>query len=313
MANTTSGTTTFEKTFYIDEIVEECYNRLGLFDMSGYNLKTARRSLNIMFQEWGNRGLHYWEVGNTNITLVNGQNEYAIYRSTGDGNSNGVTSTLTAAITTTAQTTGITIASKDRMPTEGTINVGSENISYTGFSGLELTGVTRGVNGTTAATHSNGAAITNFVNGASDILEASFRNSSNVDSPLSKINRSAYQALSNKSATGQPSQYFVQRFIDRVTIQLYLTPGSTENGQVINFNFEKRIQDAGVYTNATNVPYRFVPCMVAGLTYYLSMKYKKDETQALKLIYEDELARALAEDGSPSSTFISPKSYYPTA
>ena len=313
MPNTTSGTTTFEKTFYIDEIVEECYNRLGLFDMSGYNLKTARRSLNIMFQEWGNRGLHYWEVGNTNITLVYGQNEYAIYRSTGDGNSNGVTSTLTAAITTVAQTTGITIASKDRMPTEGTINVGSENISYTGFNSLELTGVTRGVNGTTAATHSNGDAITNFVNGASDILEASFRNSSNVDSPLSKINRSAYQALSNKSATGQPSQYFVQRFIDRVTIQLYLTPGSSENNQVINFNFEKRIQDAGVYTNATNVPYRFVPCMVAGLTYYLSMKYKKDETQALKLIYEDELARALAEDGSPSSTFISPKSYYPTA
>ena len=259
------------------------------------------------------RQLHYWEVGNTNITLVNGQNEYAIYRSTGDGNSNGVTSTLTAAITTTTQTTGITIASKDRMPTEGTINVGSENISYTGFNSLELTGVTRGVNGSTAATHSSGDAITNFVNGASDILEASFRNSSNVDSPLSKINRSAYQALSNKSATGQPSQYFVQRFIDRVTIQLYLTPGSSENNQVINFNFEKRIQDAGVYTNATNVPYRFVPCMVAGLTYYLSMKYKKDETQALKLIYEDELARALAEDGSPSSTFISPKSYYPTA
>ena len=313
MANTTSGTATFDKTFAIDEIIEEAYERIGMQGVSGNQLRMARRSLNIMFQEWGNRGLHYWEVGNTNITLVNGQNEYAIYRSTGDGNSNGVTSTLTAAITTTSQTTGITIASKDRMPTEGTINVGSENISYTGFNSLELTGVTRGVNGTTAATHSNGAAITNFVNGASDILEASFRNSSNVDSPLSKINRSAYQALSNKSATGQPSQYFVQRFIDRVTIQLYLTPGSSENGQVINFNFEKRIQDAGVYTNATNVPYRFVPCMVAGLTYYLSMKYKKDETQALKLIYEDELARALAEDGSPSSTFISPKSYYPTA
>ena len=313
MANTTSGTTTFDKTFSIDEIIEESYNRLGQFDMSGYNLKTARRSLNIMFQEWGNRGLKFWEVANTNITLVNGQNEYKIFRSTADGNSNGVTSTLTAAITSTTATTGITLASIDNMPTTGTINIGSENISYTGFNSLELTGVTRGVNGTTAATHSSGDAITNFVNGASDILEASFRNSSNVDSPLSKINRSAYQALSNKSATGQPSQYFVQRFIDRVTIQLYLTPGSSENNQVINFNFEKRIQDAGVYTNATNVPYRFVPCMVAGLTYYLSMKYKKDETQALKLIYEDELARALAEDGSPSSTFISPKSYYPTA
>ena len=80
MANVTSGTTTFDKTFKIDEIIEESYNRLGQFDMSGYNLKTARRSLNIMFQEWGNRGLHFWEVANTNITLVNGQNEYKIFR-----------------------------------------------------------------------------------------------------------------------------------------------------------------------------------------------------------------------------------------
>ena len=76
MANTTSGTTTFDKTFSIDEIIEESYNRLGQFDMSGYNLKTARRSLNIMFQEWGNRGLHYWEVGEADINLVEGQSEY---------------------------------------------------------------------------------------------------------------------------------------------------------------------------------------------------------------------------------------------
>jgi len=198
MANTTSGTTTFDKTFSIDEIIEESYNRLGQFDMSGYNLKTARRSLNILFQEWGNRGLHFWEVAKTNITLVNGQNEYRIFRSTADGNSNGITTTLTAAISSTSATTGITIASKNRMPTTGTINVGSENISYTGFSDLELTGVTRGVNGTTAATHSNGAAVTNFVNQATEILEMSYRNSSNVDSPLEKINRSQFQALSNK-------------------------------------------------------------------------------------------------------------------
>ena len=64
----------FDKTFSIDEIIEESYNRIGQFDMSGYNLKTARRSLNILFSEWGNRGLHFWEVANTNINLVNGQN-----------------------------------------------------------------------------------------------------------------------------------------------------------------------------------------------------------------------------------------------
>jgi len=312
MANTTSGTTTFDKTFSIDEIIEESYNRLGQFDMSGYNLKTARRSLNIMFQEWGNRGLHFWEVANTNITLATNKNEYRIFRATSDGNSDGVTSTLTAAIATTTATAGITIASKNRMPDSGTINVGSENISYTGFSGLELTGVTRGVNGTTAATHSDGAAITNFVNQATEILECSFRNSSNVDSPLEKINRSQYQALSNKTSTGQPSQYFVQRFIDHVLITIYLTPSSTQNGDVINFYYEKRIQDAGAYSNATDVPYRFVPCMVAGLSYYLAMKYAQPRIQELKLIYEDELARALEEDGSSASVYISPKTYFPS-
>ena len=312
MANTTSGTTTFDKTFSIDEIIEESYNRLGQFDMSGYNLKTARRSLNIMFQEWGNRGLHFWEVANTNITLETNKNEYKIFRATSDGNSDGVTSTLTAAIATTTATAGITIASKDRMPDSGTINVGSENISYTGFNSLELTGVTRGVNGTTAATHSDGAAITNFVNQATEILECSFRNNSNVDSPLEKINRSQYQALSNKTATGQPSQYFVQRFIDHVLITIYLTPSSTQNGDVINFYYEKRIQDAGAYSNATDVPYRFVPCMVAGLSYYLAMKYAQPRIQELKLIYEDELARALEEDGSSASVYISPKTYFPS-
>ena len=312
MANTTSGTTTFDKTFSIDEIIEESYNRLGQFDMSGYNLKTARRSLNIMFQEWGNRGLHFWEVANTNITLETNKNEYRIFRATSDGNSDGVTSTLTAAIASTTATTGITIASKDRMPDSGTINVGSENISYTGFNSLELTGVTRGVNGTTAATHADGAAITNFVNQATEILECSFRNNSNVDSPLEKINRSQYQALSNKTATGQPSQYFVQRFIDHVLITIYLTPSSTQNGDVINFYYEKRIQDAGAYSNATDVPYRFVPCMVAGLSYYLAMKYAQPRIQELKLIYEDELARALEEDGSSASVYISPKTYFPS-
>ena len=63
MANTTSGTTTFDKTFSIDEIIEEAFERLGIQDVTGYHLKSSRRSLNIMFQEWGNRGLHYWEVG----------------------------------------------------------------------------------------------------------------------------------------------------------------------------------------------------------------------------------------------------------
>jgi hypothetical protein len=149
------------------------------------------------------------------------------------------------------------------------------------------------------------------VYGVDDVLEASFRNASNVDTPLTKINRSAYQALSNKTDTGQPTQYFVQRFIDKVTITLYLTPGTSEAGKFINYYYVKRIQDVGDYTNATDVPYRFVPCMSSGLAYYLSIKYAPQRTQELKLLYEDELQRALEEDGSSSSSFITPKTYYP--
>jgi hypothetical protein len=240
MANTTSGTTTFDKTLYIDEIIEEAFERIGLQSLSGYDLKTARRSLNIMFQEWGNRGLHYWEVGNSSFTLVDGQAVYTMYRSTSDG-----TSDATA------------------------------------------------------------------IYGVDDVLEAVYRNSSNVDFSLTKINRSTYQGLSSKTQEGTPTQYFVQRFIDKVTMTLYLTPGSTEAGNFINFYYVKRIQDAGNYTNATDVPYRFVPCMCAGLAYYLSVKKAPQRTQELKLLYEDELQRALEEDGSSSSTFITPKTYYP--
>mgnify|MGYP003142491533 CR=1 FL=1 len=241
MANTTSGTTVFDKNFAIDEIIEEAYERIGMQGVSGNQLRQARRSLNIMFQEWANRGLHYWEVANNSITLVEDQATYTMFRSTGDG-----TSSTTA------------------------------------------------------------------VYGVDDVLEASFRNS-NIDTPLTKISRSAYQALSNKTATGVPTQYFVQRLIDRVTITLYLTPGSDQAGKFINYYYVKRIQDVGDYTNATDIPYRFVPCMASGLAFYLSQKFKPQMVQQMKMLYEDELQRALSEDGSPSSTYISPKVYYPEA
>jgi len=149
------------------------------------------------------------------------------------------------------------------------------------------------------------------VYGVDDVLEASYRNSSSVDFPLTKISRSEYQALSNKTDEGTPTQYFVQRFIDKVTLTLYLTPGSTEAGNFINYYYVNRIQDAGDYSNDADVPYRFVPCMVAGLAYYLAVKNAPDRIQVLKLLYEDELQRALQEDGSSSSSYISPKVYYP--
>ena len=247
MANTTSGTTTFDKTFSIDEIVEEAFERLGIQQVSGYQLKTSRRSLNIMLQEWGNRGIHYWEIGELDLDLIEGQAEYKFFRASSDG--------------------------------------------------------------TSAVSNPNG------VYGISDVLEAQLRSDRTAtdqsDSPMTKVDRSTYAAFSNKLSKGTPNQYWVQRFIDHVSISVYPTPDSTNASKDMHFYYIKRIQDIGAYTNATDMPFRFIPCMVSGLAYYLSMKYAPQMTQPMKLFYEDEFQRALQEDGSASSTYITPKAYYP--
>ena len=247
MANTTSGTTTFDKTFSVDEIVEEAFERIGIQQVSGYQLKTSRRSLNIMLQEWGNRGIHYWEIGELDLDLIQGQAEYKFFRSAADG--------------------------------------------------------------TSATSNPNG------IYGISDVLEAQLRSNrtqtTQSDSPMTKVDRSTYAAFSNKLSQGTPNQYWVQRFIDHVSISVYPTPDSTNASKDMHFYYIKRIQDIGAYTNATDMPFRFIPCMVSGLAYYLSMKYAPQMTQAIKLFYEDEFQRALQEDGSASSTYITPKAYYP--
>ena len=248
MANTTSGTVTFDKTFAVDEIIEEAYERIGVQVSSGYQLKTARRSLNILFQEWGNRGIHYWEVGEANIDLIEGQAEYDFFRATGDG---------TSAVTNPANTYGV-----------------------------------------------------------ADVLEATLRSNrtqtTQTDSSLTKISRATYSALSSKLSKGTPAQFFVQRFVDKTTITVYPTADSSNASKDIHFYYLKRIQDVdSTYTDATDLPYRFVPCMVSGLAFYLSQKVNPQLTQTMKLYYEDELARALSEDGSAASTYITPKNYYP--
>ena len=311
MANTTSGSYVFDKNLGIDEIIEDAYERIGMQGTAGHQLKTARRSLNILFSEWGNRGLQFWEVKNQNIALVDGQAVYTFYRSPADGTSSGISTTLSAGINTSVTTIGV--ASVTGMPTTGgVITINSEQISYTGISSLNLTGCTRGINGSTAATHSTSDAVLQFPVGMTDIQEADYRvKSTSVDTPMTKISRSQYQGFSNKTDTGLPTQYWVQRFVDKVTMTLYLTPGAAQDGNYINFYYTKRIDDVGAYTNATDVPYRFVPCMISGLAYYLAVKYAPQRVQELKLLYEDELLRAEDEDGSSNSTYISPKIYYP--
>ena len=225
----TSGTTSFD--LQIDDIIEEAYERCGMRTNSGNDLRSARRSLNLLFSEWGNRGIHLWKVQLNEQALTAGTATYTVATDVND--------VLEAYISTTAA--------------------------------------------------------------ASD-------SSSTNDIALTKIDRSAYAALPNKLQTGQPSQYYVDRQTTP-TISLYLAPDATTY-TTLKFYTINRIEDAGGFTNTADVAYRFLPCMCSGLAYYLSQKRAPDRIQLLKQLYEDELIRALNEDGSRTSVYISPQSYY---
>ena len=226
----TSGTTSFN--LNIDEIIDEGYERCGLTTTSGYDLKSARRSLDLLFAEWGNRGIHLWKVALHENALVSGQAAYAVDLDVSD--------VLEAFVSTTA-------AAADSINTQ--------------------------------------------------------------DVALTKIDRSAYSALPNKLALGQPSQYYVDR-VKVPKIYLYQAPNLITY-TTLKYYVIKRIEDAGAYTNDGDVVYRFLPCMCAGLAYYLAMKKAPQLVQQNKLIYEDQLKRALDEDGQRASTYITPQSFYP--
>jgi hypothetical protein len=225
----TSGTTAFD--LQIDDIIEEAYERCGMRTNSGNDIRSARRSLNLLFSEWGNRGVHLWKVKLNEATLIAGQASYTVATDVND--------VLEAYISSTS------------------------------------------IAGNTASTN---------------------------DISLTKIDRSAYAALPNKYATGQPSQYYVDRQTDP-TISLYLAPDASTY-TTLKFYTINRIEDAGSFTNTADVAYRFLPCMCSGLAYYLSQKRAPDRIQLLKQLYEDELIRALNEDGSRTSVYISPQTYF---
>ena len=226
---TTSGTTTFDLS--IEEIIQEAYERCGMTTTSGHSLRSARTSLNLLFAEWANRGIHLWKVALHENQLVSGQAEYAV--------DSAVSDVLEAFVSTTGA---------------GANTVNTQDVA------------------------------------------------------LSKIDRSAYSALPNKLAVGQPSQYYVDRQ-EIPKIYLYQAP-NLNTYTYLKYYVIKRIEDAGAYTDDADIVFRFLPCMVAGLAYYLAMKNSPQLVQQNKLIYEDQLKRALDEDGQRASTFITPQSFY---
>ena len=216
---TTSGTTAFD--LDIDDLVEEAYERLGMRMTSGNQLKTARRSLNILFLDWANRGLNLWTIEQAVLPIVQGNSVLAL-------------------------------------PLD-TVNV--------------LTAVIRDPSTTPS-----------------------------IDISVDRISRAEYLNVPDKTTQARPSQFYIER---TNVPKVYLYPAADKAYNLIYYRI-RRIQDAGDYTNTTDVNFRFLPCMVAGLSYYLSLKFSPERVGPLKQLYEEEFARAAAEDRDTASFFAVP-------
>ena len=221
----TSGTTEFN--LQIDDIIEEAFERCGLQTRKGYDLKTARRSLDIMFQDWANRGLNLWKITQGSKLLVANQPSYS-------------------------------------------------------FSSTEERALV-------------------------DILSAVV-NDGSFDYSVDRISRMAYLDMPKKTTAGRPSEWYFERTLTP-TLYLYQAPDDTKT-YTFKYYGLRRIDDAGAYGNEADVPFRFLPCMSAGLAYYIAMKKAPDRVQLLKQVYEEEFARAAAEDATRASIHLVPAAGY---
>ena len=217
----------------IDDIAEEAFERCGLQVRSGYDLKTARRSLNLMLAEWANRGLNLW-----------------------------------------------TIQLQEKALAQGTTDLSGTNLFGSGADAAQQ---------------------------IIDITDVVITDSSNNYYSATSISRSTYFNYTVKTTSGRPSQYYFERTINP---RLYLYPAA-DTAYTLKYYALVRMKDSGAYTNNSEIPFRFLPCLTAGLAYYIAMKKVPDRIQLLKQIYEDEFQRAAAQDGERTSLFLTPKTYLP--
>tara|TARA_R100001594_G_scaffold60915_1_gene94862 strand:+ start:7332 stop:8219 length:888 start_codon:yes stop_codon:yes gene_type:complete len=290
-----SGTKDFEPN--VAEYIEEAFERCGLELRTGYDARTARRSLNLLFADWANRGLNRWTIRQVTQTVASGITEYPVGEislSVAASGSftigetiTGGTSSATASVITKPTATSMTIT----VPS-GTFSV-SETI--TGSSSSATTTVSAAVSLTTAQS-------------TIDILSAVLRRS-NEDISISRISRDDYLSIPNKTTTGRPNQYYVDRLITPV---MKIWPSPENSTDQIIFDRLVRIDDADASVDTLEIPFRFYPCLTAGLAYYISLKRAPDRVQLLKGLYEEEFNRAAEEDRDkvnlslvPSFTFIS--------
>ena len=232
---TTTGTALFNLDFA--EIAEEAFERAGSELRSGYDFKTARRSLNLLLAEWANKGINLWTVEEGSILLNTGVTSY-----------------------------NLPIDTVDLL----------DHVIRTG-SGQNQSDIT-----------------------------------------ISRISGSTYSTIPNKNAMGKPIQVWINRQsgattptgIAYPTINVWPTPQAPDEQYTFVYWRLRRMQDAGNGVNTQDIPFRFLPALIAGLAYYLSMKLPgvdMQRAQALKAVYDEQFDLAAQEDREKAPVRMVPR------
>ena len=290
---TTSESTNFE--LDVADYIEEAFERCGRTVRTGYDLKTAKRSLNLLLAEWANRGLNQWTIRQTSLNVANGIRVYpggTLNMSVASSASFSISETVTGG--TSAATCQIT-----SIPSATSLAITIPSGTFT--NGETITGGTSGATTTLAA-----AVDFSDVQSTIDILSAVLRRD-DTDFSIPRVSRDDYLTIPNKSTLGRVDQFFLNR---QITPQLEVWPTPDNNTDVLIYNRLTRIQDADTFINTMEVPFRFYPCLAAGLAYYLSLKIAPDRTGALKTLYEEEFILAATEDRDRASFTIQPSIAY---
>ena len=294
-----SGSKDFEPN--VADYVEEAFERCGSEFRTGYDAVTARRSLNFLFADWANRGLNRWTIDQVSQTVISGLAEYPVGTITATVGSStdlvvgntitGAVSGSSAVVLTKPSSTTITLS----IPS-GSFNAG-ETISSTAS---DESGITTTISADPSLSD---------VRGSIDILSSVVRRSGS-DISIVRVSRDDFLSIPSKTTTGRPTQYYVDRQINPV-VKVWPTPENSTD--ILIYDRLLRIDDADASGNTVEIPFRFYPCLAAGLSYYMSLKIAPDRTLLLKNIYEEEFIRAAEEDRDRSSFSVVPSYNYLSA
>ena len=294
----TSGSTDFN--INAAEIIEEAVERCGLELRTGYDARTARRSLNLMLADWANKGINLWKIEKITQTLAQLSStssiaEYPIGTITATV---GSSTNLSVGETITGGTSGTT-ASVITKPTSTTLTITVPSGSFTASETIT------GSSSSASTTISSDPSLVD-VQSTIDVLSAVIRRDS-TDTEIEKMGRAEYLHIPKKTEQARPNKFFINRQITP-TITIWPTPENSTD-QIIYYRFIK-IEDIDSSVNDANVPFRFLPCLASGLAYYIAIKRKPQMVQMLKAIYDEEFMNASLEDREKVALRFVPSSSY---